>query len=127
MIARSLLRASSSHVRRGSTWASSRWAETIRAQSNIDTLEDPPTRPLPEQHELGEGVSDFSNWLEKHEDVSSAEAVGGFLGIMGLCFAIHQYATSRVKNGQSTFTLREFPTVQTSMPTWNGASLVRKE
>ncbi|PXF49744.1 hypothetical protein BWQ96_00396 [Gracilariopsis chorda] len=126
-MSRQLLRASA-QIRRASAWASPRWSRAVRAQSNIDTAQDPPTAPLPEQHELGEGVSDFSNWVEKHEDVSSAEAVGGFVFIMGVCYAIHQYAVNRTKSSDPTFTRREFPTVQTYLPTWKeAADSVRKE
>ena len=105
--------------RSGSTASvSARWSNIVRSESNIDTPEDPPTKPLPEQHEVGEGVSDFSNWVEKHEDVSSAQAFGGLAFILACMYGIYSYSTSQAAKRTPRFTLREAPALENSIPTY---------
>lgn len=89
----------------------------VRAASKEVTPDDPPTEPLPETHELGEGQSDFSNWVDPGSDVSVPQALGGFGFIMGVCAAIYQISTNQSKNGAPLFTRREFPTFATDVPT----------
>lgn len=111
----------------GVVWGSPRYARAIRAESNIDTAQDPPTAPLPENHEAGDGISDFSNWLDKHEDVSTVQAVTGLAGMLSFCYATYRYSIYRAENSDPTFTRREFPTVKNYLPTWDEAKDVRTE
>lgn len=101
-----------------------RWARIVRAESNIITPDDPPTAPLPETHELGEGQSDFSNFVDKNEDVSTSQALGGLGAILAFCYGIYQYSTYRARSNTPVFKPREFPDVEKDMPTWPGASKV---
>lgn len=59
-----------------------RYARQIRAESNIETIDDPPVAPLPEEHEVGPGESDFCNYLDDHSDTSNRQIIQG-LGIAG--------------------------------------------
>lgn len=96
---------------------SKRWAEITRSQSNIDTPEDPPTSPLPESHEAGEGTSDFSNWVNNHEDVSLTQALSGFAFMSSIVYGIYYMSKVDRETKIPVFTLRELPTVDSDFPT----------
>lgn len=105
---------------------SARWANQVRAESNTVTPDDPPTSPLHEEHELDHGESDFSNFLDKHEDVSTRQMLTGFGFIMTVMYGIYYTSTKRASENTPMFTLREFPTVEEDNPHWKGAKDVRK-
>lgn len=105
----------------------SRWAEKVRSESNIITPDDPPTAPLPEEHEVGEGFSDFSNYVDKHEDVSTAQAVVGLGSALAFCYAIYWYSTYRASRSTPLFTKKKFPYVEQDMPTWENAAVVNEK
>lgn len=98
-------------------WYSKRWSEIVRAESNVENREDPPRAPLSDNHEVFDGESDFSNWVDKHEDVSFGQAVSG----MGMAFAslygIYLLSQRDRRTKTPTFTLREFPTYENDIPT----------
>lgn len=108
-------------VRFGSSGAvpqySSRWANLIRSQSNIHTPEDPPRATLPENHEAWDGTSDFSNWVDKHEDISTVQAVTGLLSAVAVVSGIYLLAQHDRKTKTPAFTKRELPTVEADIPT----------
>lgn len=105
---------------------SARWANQVRAESNTVTPDDPPTAPLHEEHELDHGQADFSNFLEKHEDVSTRQMLSGLGFIMSVMYGIYYFSTKQSRENTPTFTLREFPTVEQHNPAWKGAKDVRK-
>lgn len=108
------------------TQLSARWAETIRSESNIATPDDPPSAPLHETHELGEGQSDFANYVDKYEDVSTMQAVTGLGTMLLFTFGIYKYATKRSRESTPLFTRREFPHVREDFPNWPGVDEVRR-
>lgn len=101
---------------------SHRWAEQVRSESNILTVDDPPTAPLPENHEAGDGIADFSNFVDKNEDVSTGQAVVGLGSMLLFSYGIYKYATYSAKKAPPLFTRREFPNVEKDFPTWPGAA-----
>lgn len=114
-------------MRQASNWATARYSNIVRSESNIDTIHDPPTAPLPEEHEAGHGPSDFSNWVERHRDVSDVQAFSG-LGVMLLtCYGLWRLSQAQVAATAPLYTAREFPTVERDFPNWAGAKDVRKE
>lgn len=110
-----------------SSWYSKRWVDIVRSESNIVTVDDPPTAPLSENHEVGDGVSDFSNWIEQHNDVSDVQALTGLGTILAFCAGVFYVSTTRANNSTPLFTLREFPYVENDFKTYAGASSIRKE
>lgn len=96
---------------------SARWSRIMRSESNIETMEDPPRAPLPECHEAGEGVSDFSNWVDKHEDVSLNQALIGLALVSSFVYGIHRLSQRDRRTKTPAFTLRELPTVYDDIPT----------
>jgi hypothetical protein len=116
-------------ARHASQWASARWSNAVRAASKAVTMDDPPTQPLPETHELQEGECDFSNWLDRHDDVSMSQALTGLGFMLGVCYALYSGATAVARGTPPAFTLRELPHAATDMPTFkfdNGDPRVRK-
>lgn len=67
-------------------------------------------------------MSDFSNWVEKHEDVSSAQAIGGFVFIMSCMYGIYRLSTGLAARSTPEFTRREVPGMNQSMPTYKPAT-----
>lgn len=104
--------------RSASQWAGARWSNIVRAASKEVTPDDPPSKPLPETHELGGGESDFSNWVDSGRDVSLPQALGGFGFMVGVCFAIYNHSTTLSKNSTPVFKKREFPGMAADIPTW---------
>lgn len=99
-----------------SGWASTRWVNIARAESNIVTYDDPPTAPLPESNEAGEGASDFSNYVEKHEDVSTAQALSGLGIMMASMYAIFKISTGLAQRTPAPYTPRETPYLEKDIP-----------
>lgn len=94
----------------------------MRSESNILTVDDPPTAPLSENHESGDGVADFSNFVDKNEDVSTGQAVTGLGSMLLLTYGIYKYATYSANKVPPLFTRREFPNAEKDFPTWSGAA-----
>jgi len=93
---------------------SAAWAEKVRMGSNISNAEEPPRGPLPEEHDLGEGVADFANWLDRYEDVSVVQAVVSVaLAASGLVL-VHRLAKGTVN--EPWFTPRELPHLEKDLP-----------
>lgn len=103
-----------------------RWVEKVRSESNIITYDDPPSAPLSEDHEVGEGASDFSNYIDKNEDVSTVQAVVGLSSALAFCYAIYRYSASRASRSAPLYTMKEFPYVEQDMPTWENAATVNE-
>lgn len=125
-ISRSLFRAPVRHGSGAPVQWGPRWANYIRAESNITTPDDPPTQPLPESHEAGEGQADFSNFVDKNEDVSTSQALIGLGSMFALCFTIYRIGMNGAKTTPPKFTRREFPDFNESMPNWKNATNVNK-
>lgn len=89
----------------------------MRSESNIETREDPPREPLHENHEAGEGESDFSNWVDKNEDVSFGQAVTGMGLGFGFLYGVFLISRRDSRTKPPTFTLRELPTYESDFPT----------
>lgn len=103
-----------------------RWSEIVRSESNITTPDDPPTQPLHEMHELGHGQADFSNFVDKNEDVSTAQALTGLGSMLLFCYGVYRYSGYRARTSTPLFTLREYPEAERDIPTWKSASSLRK-
>lgn len=88
-----------------------RYARQIRAMSNEFTADDPPTAPLPETHELDQGDSDFSNFLDKHYDTSDRMAWTGLAIGFGF-FASVAWMAAQVNER------RRPPYVPRNLPYW---------
>lgn len=108
-------------LRRASGWYGAKWAEAVRAESNVTTPDDPPTAPLTENHEIGDGESDFSNFLDKHPDVSTRQAVTGLGVMLGFCYGVYRLSTASAERTTPLFVPREFPTEERDFPTWANA------
>lgn len=106
-----------SQSRHASQWAGARWSTVVRSASKVTTADDPPTAPLPEQHEV-EGEADFSNWVEQHRDTSMTQALTGLGVALGLCYALFWGSTTSAKNSTPAFTRRELPQVTDDIPTF---------
>lgn len=118
-------------VRHGSsggapTQLSAQWAAQMRSESNILTPDDPPTAPLPESHELGEGQADFCNYVDKYEDVSTVQAVTGLGSMLLFTYGVYKFATKQARESTPVFTRREFPHAQEDFPTWARSDEVRR-
>lgn len=92
---------------------SAEWANKMRAASNITAPDEPPTSPLPEEHEI-EGAGDFSNWVEPHNDVSLNQALIGMGSFFG--FTLGLYFWSQRCTEEPKFTLKKQPTLAVDMP-----------
>eukprot|EP00173_Palmaria_palmata_P001470 Plantae.Rhodophyta-Palmaria_palmata.ctg18261.p1 GENE.Plantae.Rhodophyta-Palmaria_palmata.ctg18261~~Plantae.Rhodophyta-Palmaria_palmata.ctg18261.p1 ORF type:complete len:139 (+),score=16.18 Plantae.Rhodophyta-Palmaria_palmata.ctg18261:41-457(+) len=103
--------------RQASAWAGARRVRGVRRGSKATTMDDPPTKPLPEQHEV-EGEADFSNWVEPHRDTSLTQALTGLGFALGVCYAIFSVSTSSARNSTPAFTRRELPQVAADIPTF---------
>ncbi len=101
---------------------SRRWSEQTRVESGLKAIDDPPTAPLSEDHDIGDGVCDFANWFDKGEDISTSQAVLGLGSALAFCFGIYQIAVYNTEHSPSRFTLRETPTMANDFPTWDRAS-----
>ena len=99
------------------TYVTARWSNIYRMESNLVTPDNPPTAPLSDDHEVGDGQSDFSKYYDNHDDVSTLQVVTG-LG-SGLLFFYMVYLVSRRDHDNSTpvFTIRESPTLEQDIPT----------
>ncbi|KAK4534624.1 hypothetical protein CDCA_CDCA02G0649 [Cyanidium caldarium] len=86
-----------------------RYVRQIRAESNETSWDDPPTAPLPETNELYEGASDFSNFLDRHEDMSPRQAYGGLALGMGFFAVLGALAFQRSKAKERPYVPREVP------------------
>lgn len=95
---------------------SRRWVEAIRAESNIDTPQDPPTADLSPDHEVNDGTSDFSNWVNRHEDVSLTQALSGFALMGAVVFGICQLAVRDRRKKDPDFVPRDCPTIEHDFP-----------
>lgn len=100
----------------GVTWNSARWAHKVRDEARPVLPDDPPIQPLPESHEAGEGFSDFSNWTDKYEDVSTVQAVTGLAAALAICFGIGVISTTRASRLDPHFVPREFPMFDRDFP-----------
>eukprot|EP00187_Rhodella_violacea_P000542 CAMPEP_0174890440 /NCGR_PEP_ID=MMETSP0167-20121228/5593_1 /TAXON_ID=38298 /ORGANISM="Rhodella maculata, Strain CCMP736" /LENGTH=172 /DNA_ID=CAMNT_0016128239 /DNA_START=187 /DNA_END=705 /DNA_ORIENTATION=+ len=99
----------------GGDWMSANWSNTMRKMSNVNAVDDIPTKPLPENYDFGDGQSDFSNWLELHEDTSIGQALvglGSFFAIMG---GLYWYAGKRTETYEVYYTPREVPNYKADM------------
>lgn len=105
------------HGSGGVEWVGERWVRIVRSQSNIDTTEDPPVAELPESHDAGEGNSDFSNWVSKHEDTSWNQVLIGLGGLGVFLYGIVYVAFRDRRTKTPVFTLRELPTLENDIPT----------
>jgi hypothetical protein len=86
-----------------------RYARQIRAESNIQTVDEPPTAPLPEEHEVGPGESDFCNYLDDHSDSSNRQMVQGLglaTGLLALLAAVSVY---RFRHSERAYEPRTVP------------------
>lgn len=108
-------------VRFGSSGApevySAKWVRAVRAESNIYTPEDPPTAPLSDHHDTYDGSSDFSNWVERHNDVSLNQAILGLGSGLLLLYGICRLALYDQKTKTPEFVVRDFPTLKDDIPT----------
>lgn len=95
---------------------SARWSEQVRLESNVVAVDDPPTAPLSEDHDIGDGVCDFANWFDKGEDISTAQAVFGLGSALGFCYTIYKVAVRNAENKPAEFTLRELPSLASDIP-----------
>lgn len=98
-------------------WAGARWSDLVRSGSKATAMDDPPTKPLPEVHEV-EGEADFSNWVEPHRDTSLPQALTGLGFALGVCYALYWGSTTSAKNSTPAFTRRELPQVAADIPTF---------
>mmetsp|Transcript_12366 Transcript_12366/g.21130 ORF Transcript_12366/g.21130 Transcript_12366/m.21130 type:complete len:178 (+) Transcript_12366:122-655(+) len=91
-------------------WASEKWVRAMRAQSGIDHPDDYPTKPLPFQHEI-EGQTDFSNWIDRYEDISPNQVIAGFALFFGTMTIVYQISKRQSKKEymHPDFLLRETP------------------
>lgn len=106
----------------GDAWMSARWVEQTRRESGLTFVDDPPTAPLSEDHEIGDAQCDFGNWFDKGEDVSTAQALGGLGAGLGFCFFIYKVATSQAEKKPAAFTLREVPIMANDIPGYSDRS-----
>lgn len=105
-------------ARSASEWAPARWSEMVRTASKDILPDDPPTAPLHETHEMHEGLGDFSNWLDRHDDTTVPQALTGLGFMLAMCYGVYSVATSSARNSTPAFTLRELPTVEKDIPTF---------
>lgn len=118
---RHLARRSTSYLfngaaRRHAAVNSARWTEQTRRESGLTFVDDPPTAPLSEDHEIGAGVCDFANWFDKGEDVSTGQALGGLGFALGLSYCIYRTAVAQASAKPGEFTLREIPFLERDIP-----------
>jgi hypothetical protein len=93
-----------------------RYARQIRAESNIQTADEPPTSPLPEGHEVGPGESDFCNYLDDHSDTSNRQVIQG-LGLAGGVLAcLAAFSVYRYRNSKPQFVPRTVPFWEKEVP-----------
>lgn len=108
-------------VRFGSSGAtevySTKWVRAIRGESNILTAEDPPTAPLSHDHDVNDGSSDFSNWVDRHQDVSAREALIGVSCGFAILYGMYRLAVYDRNHKTPEFTLRQHPTLNNDIPT----------
>lgn len=91
-----------------------RWSERVREMSNIETVDDPPTAPLPEEHDLGDGFSDFSNFIDKYEEVSMRQAGVSLVLALGGLYGVYRLAKSA--NNEPYFVPRTMPYIDQDLP-----------
>ena len=103
---------------------SAEWSNKIRARSKVYTVDDPPTAPLPEEHEI-EGEADFCNYVEKHDDVSMNQVLGSLAIAFGLMFGFYKIAPRGCPEPE--FTLKEYPGMEKEIPIANEELLRREE
>lgn len=127
--ARHLVRRSSalfsSGGRRHAAVNSARWTEQTRRESGLVFVDDPPTAPLSEDHEIGAGKCDFANWFDKGEDVSTGQAVSGLAFALGLSYCVYRTAVAQANSKKGEFTLREVPFLERDIPGAGTAEGVR--
>ncbi len=99
-------------------WMPARWSEQTRRESGLVFVDDPPTAPLSENHEIGDSQCDFGNWFDKGEDVSTAQAVTGLGVALGFCFLIYRTATYQASKKPANFTMRELPMMAADIPAY---------
>lgn len=99
---------------------SARWAHVVRNESNVSNPEDPPTAHLSENHEVNHGVSDFSNWVDRHDDVSLNQALTGLSVGFACMYGIYRISVWDRNRRPPLFTKREMPTTHNDIPTMAG-------
>lgn len=67
---------------------------------------------------MGEGLGDFSNWIESHDDTSLTQALVGAGFMFSVCGALYAASQHMAKNSTPMFTLRELPEVEGDIPTF---------
>lgn len=100
----------------GEAWMSPRWSELTRKQSGILSSDEPPTAPLSEDHDIGDGECDFANWFDKGEDISMSQAVTGLGLALGFCYSVYKISVRNADSRPGRFTLRELPTLAGDIP-----------
>jgi len=97
-------------------WMPARFSQDVRAASRVVAVDEPPTAPLTESHDFGEGVCDFSNYVDAHEDTGLASAAAGlatFAAVLGGVYAAGQAHGAKTPD---LFTRREFPFLEKDFP-----------
>uniref|UniRef100_A0A7S0ZCS3 Uncharacterized protein n=1 Tax=Timspurckia oligopyrenoides TaxID=708627 RepID=A0A7S0ZCS3_9RHOD len=100
---------------RGEPWESApvfsaRWSRKMREDFGNTTVDDPPTGPLPEEHEL-EGYSDWSNWYDTHPDTPSIDVLYAMVLFFGPAYLIYLFSKWRGRKvfESPSFTLNCIP------------------
>lgn len=97
-------------------WMPAKYSNDVRAASRVVEVDEPPTAPLTENHDFGEGVCDFSNFVDKHEDTSLGSAAVGLASFFGFLTAIYWGGQAAGANTRDLFTRRELPYLDKDCP-----------
>lgn len=97
-------------------WYPVKYANDVRAASRVVAVDEPPTAPLGENHDFGDGVCDFSNFVDKHEDTNVVSAAAGLASFVGLLTAVYWAGQAHAAGTRDLFTRREFPYLDKDFP-----------
>lgn len=97
-------------------WMPAKYSNDVRAASRVVAVDDPPTAPLSENHDFGDGVCDFSNFVDKHEDTGVGSAAAGLATFVGVLTAVYWGGQASAAGTRDLFTRREFPYLDKDFP-----------
>jgi len=97
-------------------WMPARFSQDVRAGSRVVAVDEPPTAPLSESHDFGEGVCDFSNYVDAHEDTSLASAAAGLATFAAVLGGVYAAGQAHGATTPDLFTPREFPYLEKDFP-----------
>ncbi|GAB0496289.1 hypothetical protein MMPV_007601 [Pyropia vietnamensis] len=97
-------------------WMPTKYSNDVRAASRVVEVDEPPTAPLSENHDVGEGVCDFSNFVDKHQDTSLSSAAVGLASFVGFLTAVYWGGQATGASTRDLFTRREFPYLDKDFP-----------